>query len=211
MCACSEGVYLHQAAPSAARDTGLHPPRQRQQFVVSLPLFNFLCLLSPLFLRVIRVRLVLPLQPASLPRLHQPLRVTPLLIFIVHLPFILLLIVCAGRWRAVSQKRPLFAGHRAAIVAGRRSGLAPVVLLAGLWGALEVRIGSWEGGGGGERALVTVVQNGSGQADLPLLRRVHLGFSHRREHFPLVQALHVCMWNRRPVALNANPKNTTIE
>lgn len=179
--------YLLQAAPPPARDPGFHPPRQRQQLVVSLPPLR---LLPPFFLCMIRVRLVLPLQPAPLLGLHHPLRLASVLIVVLFFPG-------AGGWRAVvsAQERALSARHWSAVVARTRPGIAPVPVLLHavlLQRALEVGLGSRGGGGRGKGALVTVVQDRGGQADLSLLWCVHLGFPHWREHFPLVQAFHVC-------------------
>lgn len=126
-------VYLLHAAPPPARDAGLHPPGQRQQLVVSLPPLRLLRVLFPLLLRAVRVRLVLPLQPAPLPRLDHPLRVTSVVIFLIVVVIVVLfiLVAAARRRRAVvaSQEGALPAGDRAAVVAGGPPGLAPVPVL----------------------------------------------------------------------------------
>lgn len=183
-------MYLLQPVPPPVRDPGLHPPGQRQQLVVPLPPLGLLRLLSPFLLRLVRVRLVLPLQPAPLPGQHHPLRLVPAILFLLTIVLFIFLPGAGGRGAIVSsQERALPAGYGAAVVAGSRPGFAPVpvILLAVvLRGALEVGLGSGGGGGGREGPFVTVVQYGSGQADLPLLGCGHLGFPHRREHFPLV-------------------------
>lgn len=187
--------YLLDPVPPPVGHAGLHPPGQRQQLVVPLPPLLLLRLLLPLLLRLLRVRLLLPLQPAPLPRLAAPLRLAPGLLLL----FILLSAGAGGRGAVIApQEGALPAAHRAAVVAGAPAGLAPVpvrLLAVLLRGALEVRLGP--GGGGGERAFIAVVQDGGGKADLALLGGGHLGLPHGGEHFPLVEALHVrcCCWS----------------
>lgn len=175
-------VYLFEPAPPPVGDPGLHPLGQRQQLVVSLPPLLLLRLLLSLLLRLLRVGLLLPLQPAPLPGLRAPLR----LLLLLASPR------AGGRGAVVSpQEGALPSAHRAAVVAGAPPGLAPVPvppLAVLLRGALEVRLGP--GGGGGEGAFVAVVQDGGGEANLALLGGVHLGLPHGGEHFALVEALH---------------------
>ena len=110
--------YLLHASPPAVWNPAFHPPGQRQELVVSLPP---LCLLSPLLLRMVRVRLVLSLQAAPLYRLNHPLRVARLVVIVGALVFP----GTVGRGAVtVSQERALSARHRTTVVAGGRIGIA---------------------------------------------------------------------------------------
>lgn len=104
-------LYLLEAAPPAVRNSGLHPPGQSQQLVVSL---SPLGLLLPPLLAVLRVRLVLPLQAAPLAGLRRPLgrSATPVIAVIVFS-------AVAGGRRATVIIVVVFAPQERALPAGR--------------------------------------------------------------------------------------------